>query len=331
MYKLSKNKGFTLVEMLLVAALSAMILLIIYQLNMGAITFFTNVKRDSDHLETKDPAVEVISRYFQRWGTAVVTDSNSTDEINTLPKTEKFIYLPKNNDSSPKEATKTDPIVFYANLSGFGFVQSISGGTANLISCRLNDTLKASGITESCYYVLRNNKILPDLNTNNNSETVSGKTYPLYDSISFNTDIAFTSSGKECVDDGFKDQINSNNYNSTISLAGTVKDRDTVSIGTGINLEPGDIIYRSPKRVEIYVDKNIEDNNKWLFVKLTDIASKCKGTPTVEAIAPADKVTAELVGTSGNMVNVTFDFRSESTNSKGKVKKFRVSKVFGGQ
>lgn len=362
----SKEYGFTLTESLMVVLISSILLVSFYQIIFGSIHFFTDKKNKSDTLETKTPSVELISRYFERWGVGVVTDPLSATEaleIANLPKTDKFIKV---NTVSSAGATETDPIVFYANLSGIGFVKSL-GTKANLVSCRLDDKVGKNSNGDSCYYVLRNNNILPN-NLNSDADLTSPYSYKLIDSVSFNTDNTsdpnrYIKGGLECVSDRFADPSSGSansttsgmiDTNSTIGLTGTIVDSDSASISstiiTGVlpsstfTLQAGDIIFRAPHRIKMYVKDNSEDKNrKWLYVSATPVASKCRTSTTAdeiaEPIAPANLVTATIVDRTGapalpagdidrTAVEVTVNFRSEPYKGQP-AKVLIVKRIFG--
>lgn len=335
-----RNKGFTLTEILISILISSIVLVGFYQLSFSSVRFFTYSKNESDNLETKTPSMELLARYFDRWGVGVITDTNSSDEKTLLPKTEKYIYAPTNADSSAKQATESDPIIFYANLSGIGFVKSV-GTNANLLSCRLGETTVGSNTNnDKCYYILRDNKIIPNnLNSDNDVGTTPNTSLynkPLYDSISFATT---PTSSTECVSDSLFANINTSNSN--IDKQGTIVDSNSSSIlsilfqgltttASTVNLMDGDIIFRSPHRIKLFIKSNPLDSNKnWLYVNLTPIASKCasNGGIVEEPIAPADSITAKKLGTSSAYeIKVTF----RSNEYKKQSKTFTVTRIFGG-
>lgn len=332
-------------ESLVTLLVSSIVLAGFYQLTFGSVAFFTKNKTESDAIETKTPSIELLARYFDRWGVGVITDPASSNE-KKLPKTDKYIYMPQDSSNNPISATSSNPIIFFANLSGFGFVKSLSGSTANLLSCRLGDDLTTGN---SCYYVLRNNEIIPkNLNTDNDS--TSGGELGL-DSVHFNTSFSFKTNGKECVDKDFvSDSANGlGSTNSTIGKTGTIKDFNSSAISSLISslipiasstfdLEEGDIIFRTPHRVELYIAQNSDDKNKnWLYAKLTPLASSCINSSSTlqkpQPIAPANSIKArppKKADNSSNLggVEIEVEFRGEPY--KGQEKKYIVTRVFGG-
>lgn len=363
-----KNNGFTLTESLITLLVSSIVLTGFYQITFGSIRFFTKNKVDSDAIDIKNPSIELLSRYFDRWGVGVVTSLNldgtsktATQQRDTIPNpdNDKFIYMPTSAPNVYVPATSSNAITFFANLSGFGFVKKITGSTANLLSCRLDDSLgkkMISGVDTPCYYVRRDGGILPtrlDNDPPSGGNTFNGDSK--IDSVDFATAFSFTSSAKECVDTNFSstgyEGLTNANGNSTIGLVGTIKDSDPESLmsiitplippATTFSLKEGDLIFRSPHKVEIFVDKMSDvisgsnDTRKWLFVKLTPVASRCKETTILpQPIALADSIIASPIRKADNSgdlsegVKIDVVFRGESY--QGQQKSYSVSRIFGG-
>lgn len=348
MYKKSNNKGFTMTEALITLLISSVVLTGFYQLIFGSVAFFSKNKVESDNLETKTPSMELISRYFDRWGVGVVVNSATTDvayKRNVLPNTENYIYLPASN----AKATEDNPITFYANLSGFGFVRGFTGTTANLLSCRLDDDLGKKSGTTPCYYVFRNNKFIPDnLNQNGNitTGTGSGQEYtndsgsvvklPRIDSVSFSTAFASTTGAKECTDTTFSSNISNNG---TISKSASIIDSVTTSIPvtisgnaltpTTFDLQEGDLIFRAPHRVQLYIKNNSNDDNKeWLYIKLTPVADNCREAFTEDAIAPASHISGVIPNGATRGVTIKINFRAQDYKKQNK--EYIVERTFGG-
>lgn len=152
-----KNKnnkyGLTVIELMVVSALSILVLMFIYQITSGAMKVFVSVKSNSDTLENKTPAMEILNRYFERRGVSVIFNSNTALASNLgLPVTAKDLTI--ENNSLTNTGHK---ITFYSNLGGFGFVDSNNGTTLKLVSCRLNETLPATKTigSSNCYYLFR--------------------------------------------------------------------------------------------------------------------------------------------------------------------------------
>lgn len=135
-------RGFSLIEVLIVTVIGLFILEAAYFLYTGSMKLFKDVKTKSDNIQTKVPSLELISRYFDRWGVGV--SATGSDCTNYPPVSEKCITV---TNSSP-----CDEVYFWGNTEGTGIVMSISGTTAYIISCRLKTG-------SSVYSVWRSNSL----------------------------------------------------------------------------------------------------------------------------------------------------------------------------
>jgi hypothetical protein len=332
-----KQKGFTITELLIVSFLSVFVLMMVYQVSSGAINLFLSTKSNSDSLESKAPAMEVISRYFERRGVAVVTGATGLG-LQTSPK-----YIDAvTNTQTGVGSSGGHHITFYSNLGGFGVVRSVSGTAPNLsitlTSCRLNDVLPAHRDSSSkCYYIYRGTSATqtPSNLDNDNNAVGDGK----LDSISFPS-ISSANVTSQCVDPNFV--LSTPNLTTTTNASdGIIVDQDgTVTGATPITLQEGDYIFRSHYKIELYIKQNSSDNNrKWLYSKLTNVAGACgrnssdQDQALEEALAPAEKITLDspttLPETTGLVATVTVLFRNEFKGNT-KPKYFSVTRTFGG-
>lgn len=347
-----KLQGFTTIELLIVSSISILILLVIYQLSYGSINSFLYVKSASDNLETKTPTIELLARYFDRWGVGVVTDNSynaDEDQRTKLPKSDRYIYIPCKSGSSTINctssmttddslvATEVNPITFYANLNGFGFITSVTGTAGKMIACRINnDPFKndiadnsANDTNNKCFYVMREKQIypvsLPLTVININSKNIN--TFPALD---FSISSINASNDKECVDDKFLAA-------STLEMTAN----KNISSLSSFEIKSGDLILRSPYRVELFTDLNADDKNEknesqsWLYVKLTDISTNCNNTtleklkPKKIPIAPAKYIKGKLIsGSPNNLIQINIQFTGEKYKNNNK--DFIVTRVFGG-
>jgi len=136
------KKGFSLIEVLIVAVIGLFILEAAYLLYTGSMKLFKDVKTKSDNIETKVPSLELIARYFDRWGVGV--PDTGTVCTGYPPVNEKCITI--------TTGTPCDEVYFWGNTEGTGAVLSISGTTAYVVSCRLKKN-------SSVYSVWRNNSL----------------------------------------------------------------------------------------------------------------------------------------------------------------------------
>ncbi|MFN4152855.1 MAG: hypothetical protein ACK4IX_18070, partial [Candidatus Sericytochromatia bacterium] len=158
------------------------------------------------------------------------------------------------------------------------------------------------------------------------------------DSISFPS-ISSATISSQCVDPSF----NLSTANASITTTGSdgvITDQNgSVTGATAITLQEGDYIFRSPYKVELYIKQNSSDNNrKWLYSKLTNVAGACgrdssnNDSALEEALAPAEKITLDspttLPATTGT-ATVTVVFRNEFKGN-AKPKYFSVTRTFGG-
>ena len=133
-------RGFSLIEILIVIVIGLFILEASYLLYTGSMKLFKDVKTKSDNIETKVPSLELISRYFDRWGVGV--PDTGTLCTGYPPVSSKCITI--------TTGTPCSEVYFWGNTEGTGVVLSISGTTANVLSCRLKKN-------SSVYSIIRNN------------------------------------------------------------------------------------------------------------------------------------------------------------------------------
>ncbi|MCX8125446.1 MAG: prepilin-type N-terminal cleavage/methylation domain-containing protein [Spirochaetes bacterium] len=172
MVKKLNNKGLSLTELLVVIAILAIVLGAVAVTYTGSLRVFTNVKSASDPIETKTPSIELIARYFDRWGVGVIAKTHRSN-CNICPDHPKSMTITTTNDCSD--------VIFYGNLYGFGFVRDASSSTAQLISCRLD-----SSSNRNCYTLWRDNTPINDYNVSNNPRnfTFNGFIYTYATTIS---------------------------------------------------------------------------------------------------------------------------------------------------
>lgn len=306
MIKIFNNKGFSLVEMLIAIVVTSVILGAIMMSFTTSLRVFKDAKSISDNIETKTPSVELISRYFDRWGVGVVSRKEKTVcHINNCPVAQKTITISTSNDCAD--------VTFYGNLHGFGFVRDVVGTTntaSKLISCRLN----AISSNVNCYTLWRNNSPLNDLDVSNNLIPLSLESL----SSPHNADCSQLPAGTT--------------QNATMD--------DEMSPRAGNiwkTVKPGDVVQRAAHKIKLYCANNSNDaNRKWLYVDLTDQYGYCTENENASPIAPVDNFNVQALPSGCNaangeckVLNVTVTFRSPSQKHDGTFDTFTITKVFG--
>jgi hypothetical protein len=141
---LNRN-GFSLIELLITSCIGLLILIAAFWLNTGSLKLFRDVKTTTDNMQSKIPSMELIARYFDRWGVGVVVTSGA----------DCTAYPPGNQKCIIRTAgTPYDEVKFWGNIYGTGVVKSVAASTASVIGCRLNKST-----SQNYYYVWRNNSL----------------------------------------------------------------------------------------------------------------------------------------------------------------------------
>jgi prepilin-type N-terminal cleavage/methylation domain-containing protein len=293
------NKGYSMVELLIAIVISAAILGAIVLSYTGTLRVFKDVKSISDNIQTKTPSIELIARYFDRWGIGVVSKEQLIN-CDLCPSHRKTIII--------KETNGCSDITFYGNIYGFGFVVGPDpiAYPANILSCRLSNS-----DSHNCYILWRDN--FPQ------NEVENGRLIPLEA-----TDL--NDKDKECLTlspgTGGNTTINSN-----------LKDKK----GQTKTIKAGDSLQRFPHKIRLYCNSNPSDNNRrWLYVALEDTALECNVNEPSTPIAPVGdfKVTAfpsncDQEKGECKYIKVDIAFRSQSERFGGQYDVYKVTKVFG--
>lgn len=305
--RLLNTKGYSVLEMLMAIGIGLIVLGAVAASYTGSLKIFKDIKSISDNIHTKMPSVELISRYFDRWGVGVVSKKrirfNGTDEpvmpsCTECPEYNKMITITSGNTC--------DTIEFYGNLYGTGFVQSVSGTTANIISCRLSRSY-----SQNCYTIWRNTFPINDLS--------AGNILPI-ELPPLNPPGVI-----DCLD-----RTTWQNQNFNVTTAATM---------SGLTVQAGDYIHRLPHKIRLYCKSNAQDANKtWLYVDLEDqSAGYCTDNESASPIAPVDefKVIEQYpegcIPENGNCnaLKMRIKFRSYSPKHRGGFDTYVVEKVFG--
>jgi len=233
MKRFSRKKGLTLIELITAIVIAAIVMMAIVALYINTDHSFKKNKQISDLLQNSQAAIFNLNYLFSRWGVGVpcynntcVYSSNSIPACGGFPPTDPLCMDCK--VGSLNSTTGCSDIVFYANLKGLGFVVSVNGTQASVISCRL--TARAN---DNYYYVWNNGTVL--MNSTSGLPIV-------YKINKIDPDDA------DCVDNASVNAVMDAVLNST---AGNYK------------VAPGDVLIRVPKKIELYIDENELKEHIW--------------------------------------------------------------------
>lgn len=315
----SDNKGFSLIELLIAITISSVILGAIVMSFTTSLRVFKDAKSISDNIETKTPSIELISRYFDRWGAGVVSRNDRSDctatsgGANVCPAQRKSLTI--------TTGTPCSDVRFWGNIHGYGFVESLSSDltTANLISCRLS---KAAN--QDCYVIWSNNTPM--------NPVLIGHVDPV--SLANN----ITNQNADCSNLTSSSYVNS-------SMSATL---NTKTASSPRQLQNGDVLHRSHHQIRFFCQQNSLDSNRlWLYVGLIDMSNgSCNdGNEGPYPLAPVNAFTATAIpesplpsGTSCDTttggdgcgaVQVTVTFRSPSQRYGGQFDTLTITRVFG--
>ncbi|MBA4416357.1 MAG: hypothetical protein C0392_00375 [Syntrophus sp. (in: bacteria)] len=292
-------KGFSIIELLIVAVIGIFILEAAYLLYMGSFKLFKDVKTTSDNIQTKVPSMELISRYFDRWGVGVYT--TGTNNCATYPPSDgKCIALTIGDPC--------DEVTFWGDLNGAGFVQGVTSGTASIVSCRLS---KTTG--QNCHYLWRNDVLQNDV--------VSGNIIHLQ----LNSNLSVNNADCSALTSG-------STSNATVSST-----LDPWSGSATKTIQAGDVLHRAPHKVRLYCAQNSSDSNQlWLYSDLTDEASNCNSNEPSAAIAPVNSFKVALLPASCNATTggcraakISVTLRSQEKNYQRTYDTESVERTFG--
>jgi prepilin-type N-terminal cleavage/methylation domain-containing protein len=313
------NRGYSLVEVLIAVVIGLSVLGAVLAAYTGSLRVFKDVKSISDNIETKTPSIELIARYFDRWGVGVVSREAGKGIPNcaNCPPTQKTIIISNTNDCSD--------VTFFGNLYGFGFVRDVVG-TANdatkLISCRLDRT-ETSSTKKNCYTLWRDNSPLNDLDTSNNLIPLALR--------------ALSSNNADCSQLPVNVQQNATMDDEMSPWSGSIWK----------TVRSGDVIQRAAHKIRLYCQNNPSDNNrKWLYVDLRELyGNYCNENENASPIAPVEEFKVEAIvqsplppgttcstttgGTGCGAIKASVTFRSQSKKYGGQFDTFTVTKVFG--
>ncbi len=274
----NKSKAFTIVEMLVAIAMFAL-----FELYESTQRIFFNTNSISGATEEAYNAYAMMQKFFDRWGVGVPSNTNSAGGY--LPPAPNYI--------SSSSGNPCDSISFYGDLYGFGVVQSIANGDADMISCRLSST-DNSGNTQY-YYLVRGGNFYYSNSSNSTPDLFSLSINP--DNISC---ISSTTSNAVISGDTIQD-LTVNNPSFTIS--------------------PGDILYAVPSQITFFCQPNPSDNNNlWLYIQTINEGTSTTNIEPVSPVSSAHFNTYPSGCTSSNscnMIEADIGVNSQQKNASG--------------
>ena len=279
-YFLKKQKGFTMIEVLVVIVLCTIIIMAALGLYFASDKIFKKTRPVSDVLEEMRGAITTLDFIFSRWGVGVPCYNNNCNigtnitTCTSYPPSDPLCMKCNSGDFS----SGCSDIEFYGNLEGYGFVVNVNGTQANLISCRLS-----TDTNDNYYYIWQGEKIA---NYNGSGSP------PIYKLSELNPN------NQDCI----KNFIGISNAQSSALVNGTA------SIYT---LQPGDIIIRVPHKVRLYA-KSTSDGY-WLYLNKTDMAT---GTNEESMLAKLKDLDSFKVYAQGHTLKIEMEFQSQSTPEK---------------
>ena len=257
------KRGFTLTELLVAIIISSIILLAVVSMFITSNRALRSGRDVSEMSEDVRNAITTLEYIFSRWGSGVPCANNQCSIGPTIPDCPNTNLQPPPNDPMCMTISGQE-VRFFANLYGTGFVVSVSGNQANIISCRLN-----TGNNQNCYYIWNGGRLKTGFGTR-------GRPVPVQ--------LASFSGQPDC--------IGSNAPNLTIS---TTVNR-WLNEGNGTILEPGDYITRAPHYIRLYVK-----DDGWLMMDRTDMGVGCQDNAVGEnavRIGRVQSFSAQKVGRS---------------------------------
>lgn len=285
-YFFTKQKGFTMVEILIVIILCAIIAMAALGLYLASDKVFKKMKATSDVLEEMRSAMATLDFVFSRWGVGVPCKNNNctigssiTPCDATYPPSDPLCVKCNSGDLN----SGCSDIEFYASLYGYGFVVDVKGTQADLISCRLSTD------NDNNYYYIWQGEVVIDYNGTGLP--------PVYELSNL------TPNNIDCIEN-FTGSANAQ-CNATIIRK--------IDNATKI-LQPGDIIIRVPHKVRLYVDSKSNDNGYWLYLEKTDMATYENSTTKVAKVK--DLNSFKVYYAQGHTLKLEIEFQSQSKPEK---------------
>ncbi len=295
-----RNKGFSVAELLVAIAISALMLAIMSSLFLTSSDVFNRIRTISDAKEFARLGVMQLEWLFQRWGTSTpCADASVCTQVISCGTPGNFSYPP---DSSLcitiQNGDPCDEVWFYGNLYGQGFVDILTGpDRVAVMSCRLSDAPQVN-----CYHIKRGGLWAPydwDYSTYPQPPIVRIKNLD-----NDNADCVNVSGTHNTEMDREVEILNGLYYDSNTFL-----------------LDGGDLLLRVPHRIHLFCRPNPRDNNRlWLYMEATDMAEDCNANEPPQPLIPVEEFHVENIG---NAVKVRVTYRSNEGET------FTIERVYG--
>lgn len=308
-----KERGFSLIELLVAIIVSTVILGVLYSLFFASRNAFTNIREISDVKEIAKVGMAQLEWIFDRWGTSVVmcqdptTTNQCTAVVDCRDTSGNFIFPPPSSLClTVIEGNPCDTITFYGNLYGSGFVALVTGpDSVRVVSCRLRQTPQ-----HNCYFIKRGGLTFRDITTGD----------PLIFSIS-----GLSNDNLDCLDPSVSPNATMNR--TVIAQNGNLIDPITGRPTNRLLLEGGDLLLRVPHRITIFCAPNPQDNNTlWAYIRAQDVATNCNANEPPQPLFPVDSLQATV---QGNGVLLDIVFRNHRQPTDPEYRTFRVQRIFG--
>jgi hypothetical protein len=327
------TRGHTLVELLIVVGMALFVLQAVYFLQSGFMGLFKDVKTRSENIQTKIPSMELVSRYFDRWGVNVIGNGTAGGaNCGSYPPSHARCVTVSPVIIDSKEVC--DQVIFWGNLYGFGFVNSVASGTSSLASCRLG-----SDSSHNRYYIWSSDTLYNDVLKDANGNIIYVIPLRLGSLSADNADCSNLTAGSPT------------NATASSSLTPPTWVQTFCPFLYGVTcsettkyLQAGDVIQRAPHRVRLYCAKNSGDNDKlWLYVRLIDTADNVdEGAVAIAPVMYEEKPSGNVKGLEAQLLpsgcdastggclgaRVWINFRSQSQTTARQYATQRVERVY---
>ncbi|QER42573.1 hypothetical protein F1847_07395 [Thermodesulfobacterium sp. TA1] len=328
-----KTRGYSLIELLIASFIGLLVIAAMFGFYWVAQNTFTQIRYLTSVKEQTKGGLAQLEWFFQRWGfgvpcsnlnnpetcTQVLVDNNSTSRFPYPPQTSLYLRLAQNNPC--------DEVWFYGTLGGEGFITRVVGtDNVAVMSCRLSIESR-----HNCYHIWRRRSHFVNKDTTSNGSAcyntnvfnITTNEYPIVFSLS-----GLSQNNLDC-------SRETNPDNAQLNIQATVYDgriedyNGTQRILTDrINLEGGDLLIRTPHLIHFFCNQNPNDqNNLWLYVEATDVASSCNSN---EPAMPIARVNSFKVLSQNNGVLVRIEVvTTERKFGTETPKIIRVERFFG--
>lgn len=273
-----KNRGFTVVELLVGIVVSIITLLAISSLFFTSNRVIQIVKPASESIEEVQTGLATLDFLMSRWGVGFPCSNNCVYDatqscsttFNSFNASSTNLNPYGNNPLCINILNNGSEVQFFASLGGSGFVKSSNNNSSQLISCRLSSQSK-----DNCYFLFN----------------------PAFSGFARLSDLS--ANNRDCIDLDITSQTNAT---ATIDL-------NTLPAGSSLagSSLAGGLLIRAPHFVRIYIQDG------WLRMDKKDI-SDCDDNENAVNIAKVRSFTAQSL--SSGSVKFTIEFVSQTDPNK---------------